>query len=340
MDQGGQDQRGQSRLIHQRFRYRQPGPDQTALTPLTALLLGAALVLAGCASAPQTMQWRATADARAGIELTAVPFHPQELYQCGPASLATVLQWSGVAVTPDELVPQVYVPARRGSFQAEMLAAARRHGRAPHVLAPELDALIAELTAGHPVLVLQNLALRRYPRWHYAVVVGFDPGRGELILRSGTTERRRMPLALFERTWSRGAHWAVVVPAPGQAPASAAEHDWLEAIIALERAGHPEPAAEAWRAATARWPGSAGAWIGLGNNRFHDGDYAGAADAFRALLAGHPGHAAGHNNLAWTLARMGHLAQAEIHAEQAIASDPENTAYRETLAGIRRERSL
>ena len=58
------------------------------------------------------------------LELTAVPFHPQELYQCGPAALATVLNWSGEQVRPSALVDEVYLPGRQGSLQLEMLVRA------------------------------------------------------------------------------------------------------------------------------------------------------------------------------------------------------------------------
>lgn len=28
------------------------------------------------------------------VEISSIPFHPQEAYQCGPAALAMVLQWA------------------------------------------------------------------------------------------------------------------------------------------------------------------------------------------------------------------------------------------------------
>jgi hypothetical protein len=296
--------------------------------------------MAGCATPPQTQQLRdASPDVIAqSVELSGVPFYPQRRYQCGPAALATVLQWSGVDVTPEALVPQVFVPARRGSLQPEMLATARRHGRAPYVLAPEPGAIIAELQAGHPVLVLQNLAFNWAPRWHYAVVIGFDPDREELILRSGTTDRHRIPLALFERTWRRADYWAVVVTVAERPPATAEELPWLRTVLALEQTDIAA-AGRGWQAAVERWPDSVGAWIGLGNHRFHAGDLAAAVAAFEALLSRRPGHAPALNNLAHALARMGRHAEAETYAEQAVANDLGNPLYRETLAGIRRDRT-
>jgi len=116
--------------------------------------------LGGCAPlVPQTISlrdaWPAGVPER--IELGAVPFFPQEDYQCGPAALATTLVESGVKVTPQDLVAQVYIPERQGSLQVEMLAAPRRYGIASYQLAPRLDDLLREVAAGNPVIVPKNV---------------------------------------------------------------------------------------------------------------------------------------------------------------------------------------
>lgn len=131
------------------------------------------------------------------IELTETPFFPQLEYQCGPAALATVLASAGVKTTPDELVPQVYLPARKGSLQVEMLAAARRHGLVSYQLAPRFEDVLREIAAGTPVVVLQNLGFFS-SGWHYAVAMGYDYGGGRLVLRSGTQERDVLPFAAHE----------------------------------------------------------------------------------------------------------------------------------------------
>ena len=126
----------------------------------------------------------------AAIELEETPFFSQTRYQCGPAALATTLVASGANAELDELVDAVYLPGRQGSLQLEMLAATRSAGRLPYVVNKTLSALLEELDAGRPVIVLQNLGVRVIPRWHYAVVVGIDAGRDRVILRSGTERRR------------------------------------------------------------------------------------------------------------------------------------------------------
>src|SRR2546430_4967683 len=134
---------------------------------------------------PQTAALRETLspELQGKVELKDVPFFPQSEFQCGPAALATVLNESGVKVTPEDLVPEVYLPERKGSLQIEMLAAPRRHGLVSYQLAPRFEDVLRELSAGNPVIVLQNLGFGG--GWHYAVAVGYDYSYGELILRSG-----------------------------------------------------------------------------------------------------------------------------------------------------------
>ena len=164
----------------------------TQLPSLGWVIFLCVFLVAGCATPPlQTERLlKSPAAQQPPVELTAVPFFPQEEFQCGPAALTTVLNWSGTQLTPENLAPQVYLPGRQGSLQVELLAATRRHGRIPYVLRPELETLINEVRAGHPVVVLQNLAFNWYPKWHYAVVVGFDLQNDKIILRSGREQRQ------------------------------------------------------------------------------------------------------------------------------------------------------
>lgn len=261
------------------------------------------LFLAGCASNP--FGTAATAGWRVPVELADTPFFPQEKYQCGPAALATVLVRSGVEVRPDELVPRVYLPDREGSLQPELLAASREYGRLPYVIAPDFPSLLAEVAGGRPVLVLQNLGVKLIPAWHYAVVVGFSPEDGEVILRSGTERRRATDAGVFLRTWERGGNWGVVLLGPGELPAGPDRRQYLKAAAAAESAGHLPLAAAAYRAAIERWPDSALAAFGLGNAGYARGDLGAAERWYRQALALDPEDPATLNNLATVVADQG-----------------------------------
>ena len=114
------------------------------------------LVLVGACATPQADRLLASPpDVPPRVLLEEVPFHSQEQDQCGPASLAMVLNWSGDGVTPEELSPQVYTPGRGGSLRTGLVAAARRHSRVSYPIR-KLDALLMEVAAGSPVVVLQN----------------------------------------------------------------------------------------------------------------------------------------------------------------------------------------
>ncbi len=272
--------------------------------------------MTGCA-APQTSALRSShAQVAPPAELTATPFFAQERYQCGPAALAMALGAAGFDVQPDALVPQVYLPQREGSLQVEMLAAARRNGAFGVTIAPRMDALLAEVAAGNPVVILQNLSLPIFPRWHYAVVIGYDLARGDIILRSGTTQRLVMSMSTFEHTWARSKYWGMVALAPGRLPVTTDEATVLDALVAFEKTGK---ARKTYEAAAQRWSGNAALLIGLGNTAYQAGDRAGAADAFRRATERDPKNAAALNNLAVVLTELGRLPEARKAAEQAIA---------------------
>lgn len=312
--------------------------DGAARWPAGGLLLFCLWLAGGCATPPQTERLAATRppDLSPRIELADVPFFPQDAYQCGPAALATVLTATGAPTTAEALTAQVYLPERRGSLQLELVAAARRHGMVPYVVNPALEALLAEIAAGNPAIVLQNLALPWYPKWHYAVVVGYDLDREEVILRSGLERRHVVPFDVFERTWRRAEHWALVVLSPDRLPSTAEETRYVQSVAMLERIGQHAQAERAYRTALARWPRSLGARMGVGNSRYALGDLQGAERAYREAIDAHPAAGAAFNNLAQTLADQGRLAEAEAAAQRAVSlGGPLAETFRATLAQIR-----
>ncbi len=244
-------------------------------------------------------------NAPASIELTATPFFPQDRYQCGPAALATVLVASNSSVTPEALTPFVYIPARKGSLQLEMQAAPRSFGRLTYVLAPRLDAILAELAAARPVLVLHNYGVPFFPRWHYAVVIGYDASNDTLLLRSGIERRQVQRAAHFLRAWDNGGRWAMVVLRAGEIAASAESPVYLRAAADFERVAAPEESRLAFDAAVRRWPAEPLAWIGRGTALYRSGDLAGAARDYARALELDEHNAGARNNLAQTLLELG-----------------------------------
>ena len=286
-----------------------------------ALAIGAALVITGCAArgpllAPETV------GAAVRIELESTPFFPQERYQCGPAALATVLSAAGTEVTADSLVPEVYLPGRAGSLQPELVAATRRHERVPYVLPPTVDALLATLDGGLPVLVLQKLGAGPFPGWHYAVVVGYDSSSNHFVLRSGTERRKVMSASHFLATWDRAERWALVAVTPGALPPAPDFARYMEAAAGLEAVGRPDAATLAYEAAARAWPAESLPQLALANLAYARGDFAAAEQGFHAAVRLNPKDAAARNNRAEVLRALGcpTLARREIEVARVLAA--------------------
>jgi len=273
------------------------------------------------------------------IELSDTPFFPQEEYQCGPAALATVLNAAGVVVAPADLVDQVYLPTQYGSLQVELLAATRRADRIPYLIEPTLVALLAELDAGRPVLVLQNLGPKFLPVWHYAVVIGVAPKGDYLILRSGIEHRKQIRVADFLQSWHMGNNWGMVVLSPGEMPASANPQRLLIAVAQAEPILSILSRKRAYRAALDRWPGNITARFGYAHALHAASELTAAEYNYRAIINRYPRHAVALNNLAEVVADRGCYTQATAIARRALAIATEDQPallgpISETLHGL------
>ena len=305
-------------------------------------LLTASLIAAGltaCARPAPPVLLVDGAGLAPATSLTSVPFHPQtERSDCGPAALAMMLGWSGVETDPKALASAVYTPGREGTLQTDIIQATRRAGR---LAAPvrSLQDLLAELDAGNPVLVLQNLGLKRWPAWHYAVAIGYDLGSETLFLHSGRTRGFATTFNDFDASWRSSQRWALTVTAPYRLPVTVDAREGLEAASGLEQAGQADAATIAYGALLDRWPDNLPALMGFGNARYAAGDVDTARKAFRQAVTLHPNAAEAWNNLAVSLADQGRLDQALSAAREALRLGGPNTASaRATLAELQSER--
>lgn len=286
-------------------------------------------ILTGCSTIPPSVSNYGPAPSP--IELVDTPFYPQEQFQCGPAALMTVLTASGVGTTLDAISRQVYLPARQGSLQTEILAASRAAERVPYVLEPGLSSITSELAVGRPVLVLQNLGVSWAPRWHYAVVVGADADSKRIILRSGTDERRVVRTPVFLRTWRRSNFWAVSTLTPGELPASPDRNRYVEAVAGLEETGHTLAARDAWKAGLTQWPDDSVLLFGLANAQYALGEFSAAELLFLVMLRNDETLLIARNNLAMTLAAQGRTSEALEQIDIALKRASDSPLLEELL---------
>ena len=296
------------------------------------------LTFTSCTMLPK--DWpRADGHEPASHEIKSVTFFSQRAFQCGPSSLAMVLAWSGIEVEPDKVAPEVFTPAKRGSLQPAMISAARRHGRIAYPISG-VKAMLTEVAAGHPVIVLQNLGLSWFPKWHYAVVIGYDLNADFLILHSGDMPRKHLAFRVFDNTWARSNRWALLVLPPKVLPATAVEERFVSAVLGLEKAGQWAAAVEGYKTALSRWPSSLAALMGLGNSYYALGDNNAAENTFRLATRRFPNEGSTFNNLAQVLWKQENYSEALKAAKRAVAiGGPLINIYRKTLRQIQSEKS-
>ncbi|MDO9079348.1 MAG: PA2778 family cysteine peptidase [Desulfuromonadales bacterium] len=296
---------------------------------LSAVLVGTALILilGGCAPLAPISYPPASAP-----HYLALPYIPQDDFQCGPAAVAMVMTFSGDAVPLATFTSEIYSPSLRGSLQPALVAAGRRHGWLAWEIS-DFAAILQEVAANRPVIILQNRGLSWKPLWHYAVVVGFDAANGLTYLTSGREEQRPVATRTVLRTWERGGNWGLLLLPPGLLPIEADPDRLLAALAGLERSDAAS-ARPGYQAAVARWPAHAGLSTAYGNLLRQAGEVGAAEVAYRAALTADPDHVPALNNLADLLLELGRLDEAHVAAVAAAAVEG---PYRSTAAATLRE---
>jgi tetratricopeptide (TPR) repeat protein len=284
----------------------------------------------GCATSSFRQIEQSTSHLAPQTFIQGVPLIEQKDNFCGPAALAMVLQWSGDAANMEDLAKQVYTPNLQGTLQNDMLSAARRHGRLSLVLNRPQD-VFEEVAQGHPVIVLQNLGLSWYTRWHYAVVVGYDLQKSEVYLNSGENKQTTLSLDTFANTWARSQNWALLVLPTHKLPVSQRELDITAAAVALEETAGPQKAEPVYREILKKWPKSIGARFGLSNTLYAEKNKTAAAQELRQIVKDYPKMAPAWHNLSLILKELkkNKEAQAAALKAQETATAQEREKYRE-----------
>ena len=253
--------------------------------------------------------------------------------RCGSGSLSLVLNANGDPVSEAALDSALPRAPGGGVLSVDLLLAARQRGFDASLVAGDAAAIRSEIGDGRPViLMLKLLDLPGQGRdvSHYVVVDGFDPGRQLFRLQFGDGKARWARLEKVERAWKAAGHALLVVRPRWDEAAD------LRRGVELEASGRVADAAEAYRVILAAHPGSARAWVNVANCEARLGRREEAEAAYRRALGIAPEHRDALNNLAWLLLEQGaRLEEAETLATRASAVEgPERTLAQDTLGRV------
>lgn len=212
------------------------------------------VLLSACANGPQLLPQTMQLPER--VELADVPFFQLSDAQGGPSALAALLNHHGVISSPGLVDERMQQLAKGQSPQAALAAVARSYELLVYPLPGNLDALMQQVSAGYPVLLMQD-RLFAGPGLQFAVLVGYDQRERTLVLRSGNTRRWYTSFASFDNAWGEAGRWAVLIQPTNQLPAQADKAVWLNAARDFQQQGRGEAAQRALRSARQVWPNAA-----------------------------------------------------------------------------------
>lgn len=144
-----------------------------------------------------------------------VPFFPQETYQCGPASLAGVLSYWGVKVSPEIIATEIYSKSAKGTLGLDMVLYARKKGLDVVQSKGSIKSIKENIDLGYPLIVLVDYGFWVYQQNHFMVVVGYD--ENGIVVNSGRDRLKFVPEERFLKPWERTDFWTLLIK-PGQVP--------------------------------------------------------------------------------------------------------------------------
>ena len=165
-------------------------------------------LLAACASMTGTPPKGSTI-------LPDIPFFKQEDYQCGPAVLATVIDYwykrtgKGIWITPDQIVSDIYSPTARGVLGIDLEIYSRKVGFRGRQFAGSVKDLIGAVDQGTPPIILVDYGLGFYQQGHFMVVTGY--GSAGVIVNSGPDQNRFIPEKDLDRIWKKTGYWTFIM---------------------------------------------------------------------------------------------------------------------------------
>ncbi len=175
-----------------------------------------ALSMAGCVSADQFLTGEERPLSPNALYVKQVPFYPQTQYQCGPASLATVLNYWGRHVTPEQIAQEIYRPGMKGTLSLDLWQYAKAQDFQASVRQGSWELLETQVSRERPIIASLNLGFRQVPLGHFLVVVGVDPEDKSVIAYSGVEKNQRIPFDRFKKAWEKTNYWSLLIePQPG-----------------------------------------------------------------------------------------------------------------------------
>ncbi|MFO8083109.1 MAG: C39 family peptidase [Desulfobacterales bacterium] len=166
-------------------------------------------VLAACSGADKSVGIHLNEDDVFYRIVKNVPFYAQENYQCGPSSLAGVLNYYGQKVSPGQIADEIFGEKTRGTLSIDMAFYARKLGFDAQCYTGDAEDIKKNINKNQPLIAMVDLGVGPVKRPHYLVVVGY--GNDKIIVNSGAHQHKPVSWDRFFKQWNRAHKWALLI---------------------------------------------------------------------------------------------------------------------------------
>lgn len=264
-----------------------------------------------------------------------VPFYKQTPNTCGPAALASILEYWNVDFEPADLLQTVYSPSLPGSLDFELSYYARKFDLWSKYYQANFPDLKEKIKQGIPLIVIQKESPQP-KNYHYIVVFGFDDQEEKIIAHIGRKPNVRISYDKFLKNWEKADFGTLLICLPEKVTWTLDPPGLIYLGYLLEKRGLLDKACDIYLKAISLEPESKIAYFNLGNVYFKMNEFKRAEEAFKAAIELDANFADAYNNLACVyLSENRNLGYAEFLVQKALELNPLEEYYLDTLNQIK-----
>lgn len=158
-------------------------------------------LLTGCT--PKDVKETGFSADKGTIAVKGVPFIKQKDNFCGPAAMASLMQFYGQNISQEEVAEKVYTPKLEGALISDMENFAREQGYNVEVSEGNIGRLTSLIDEGTPVITLVDKGVWKVSVPHYYVVYGYNAGNETFLLHTGNECCVEMEFDKLDGEWER-----------------------------------------------------------------------------------------------------------------------------------------
>ncbi len=132
-----------------------------------------------------------------------VPFVKQEDKFCGPAAMASVMQFYGQDIDQNEIAEEVYIPELNGALISDMENFAKAKGYKTVSTNGNIEMLKSHLDNNYPAILLVDKGKWKVSVPHYYVAYGYNDEKEIIILHTGFNEAQEISFEKLDKEWEK-----------------------------------------------------------------------------------------------------------------------------------------